>query len=218
MGLEPRPGDDAQRAFTADEEFVEVGALRGRRPAASDHHRPVGQHHFERGNHVVDLSVASAVLPGSAMTDPAADGGEVEALREVADGEAVTGADEMLEVGAERARPHLDQTRHHVDRADTLQAGEVEQHAAVHRHGGTHHAAASARRGDRYVVLVAQPQHIRHLLGGGGARHHSGPLQHFAAQRPVQCERPPVAAGVGRRAHLSGGRADGGELSEEPVG
>ena len=71
----------------------------------------VGEHDLEADGDVLDLAVAGRVLAGAAARDPAADRGDVEALREVPDAEAVGLLQLALEVGPERAGEHLDDAR-----------------------------------------------------------------------------------------------------------
>ena len=121
MGAQPDAGDDAERALGAEEEAAEVGTGgRGRGDAGADD-RAVGQDDLQPGDEVVDLAVAGAVLPGAAAGDPAAHGGDVEALREVPDAQTVPGQI-GLEVRTERAGQHLDQARLLVDGDDAGRA------------------------------------------------------------------------------------------------
>ena len=91
VGPQPHPGDHAERALGADEQLGQIGPDRGRGGAAGADHPAVGEHDLEADHHVLDLAVAGRVLAGAAAGDPAADRGELEALREVADGEPVVG-------------------------------------------------------------------------------------------------------------------------------
>ena len=121
MGSEPHRGDDAERALGTDEHLVEVGADRRRRRAAGADHAAVGEHDLEPDDHVLDLPVAGRVLAGAAARDPSADGGQLEALGEVADRQPMR--DERgLEVGPERPGVDADDARGLVDVDDALTA------------------------------------------------------------------------------------------------
>ncbi len=107
MSSQPHRGDDAERALGTDEQLVQVGSDgRCGRPARA-HDPSVGEHDLEPDDQVLDLAVTRRVLAGAAAGDPATDGGELEALREVPDAESVTG-ELGFEVGPERAGAHLD--------------------------------------------------------------------------------------------------------------
>ena len=111
MGPQPDPGHDAERALGTEEQLGEVGPDGGGRRAAGAHDGAVGEHDLEPDDEVLDLAVPRRVLAGTATGHPAADGRQVEALREVADAEAVPGLQLGLEVRAERAGQHLDDAR-----------------------------------------------------------------------------------------------------------
>ena len=68
MGLQPRPGDDAERALGAHEELVEVGADRLARLAAGAHDPPVGVECFVRlcEREHVRIDAGAEVLEGNA--------------------------------------------------------------------------------------------------------------------------------------------------------
>ena len=113
---------DAERALGAEEQLGEVGPDGAGRRAAGAHDRAVGEHDLEADDEVLDLAVAGGVLAGAAAGDPAADGGDVEALREVADADSPWRCLQLvLEVGPERAGEHLDDARRGVDVADAGQ-------------------------------------------------------------------------------------------------
>ena len=112
----------------------EIGPHRRCRSVTGVQHRAVGQHDLEADDHLVDLAVARAVLPGAPAGHPSTDGGDVEALRKVADGHRAPLAQFGLEVGPERARPDLDHTRHGVDVDDALHRREIEHHATERRY------------------------------------------------------------------------------------
>ena len=88
--LQPHPGlgDDAEGAFGAEEEAVRgrAGAGGGQPPRLGD---PGRGHHPHGLDEVVDVRVQRGVVAAGAGGQPAAEGGELEALREVAQGQAV---------------------------------------------------------------------------------------------------------------------------------
>ena len=104
-----------ERALGAEEQLVEVGPDGRRGRAAGADHGAVGEDDLEPDDDVLDLAVAGGVLAGAPAGDPAADGGDVEALREVADAEAVPVLQLGLEVRPERAGQDLDDARDGVD-------------------------------------------------------------------------------------------------------
>ena len=181
------------------------------------HDATVGQHHLEADDHVLDLPVAGRVLPRPAAGQPAADGGEVHGLGPVAERVARADlAERGLEVRAEGAGPHVRREGGLVDLAQTVERGQVEGDAAVHRDGAPADAAPTGRRRDGHRGLVAGGEHGRDLLGRGGAHHHRGALRDRPFGRPADGERPPVPSGLGPGVvveHDLG--AAGGEAVEE---
>ena len=83
MGAQPGAGDDAERAFRADEELREVGADRGAGAPPVWMRAAVGEHDVEPGDDVLDLAVAGRELAGAPAREPAADGRERDRLRPV---------------------------------------------------------------------------------------------------------------------------------------
>ena len=186
VGPQPDPGDDAERALRPEEQLVEVGPDGGGRRAAGAHDGAVGEHDLEADDDVLDLAVAGRVLAGAAAGDPAADRGDVEALREVPDAEPVARCS-----SASRSGPNVPaSTSTTPDVASTAtmpaSAGGVEHHAAEHRHRRAAHAAAAAGDGEREVVVGARPHHGGDLVGRGRAGRRRRPLR--APRRPSdQC-------------------------------
>ena len=105
VGLEPGPGDDAERALGPDEQLVEVGAdgLAGLPAGADD--AAVGQDDLEADDDVLDLAVAVRQLAGAAAGEPAADGGQRHRLRPVAHGEPCVAAAARPRSGRRTCRP-----------------------------------------------------------------------------------------------------------------
>ncbi len=214
MGPQPYPGDDAERALGPDEQLGEVGTGGGGGRAARAHDRAVGEHDLEPDDEVLDLAVPGRVLAGPAAGDPSADGGEVEALGEVADAQPVRGLELLLEIGPERPGEDLDDARAVVDGDDPGQPGEVEHDAAEGRHRRPAHAAAPAGRGQRDPGAGTDGDHGGDLVDGAGPGDGGGDARHLAGQRPVQRERPPVPAGLGDRAGVLRGRDERRHLGQ----
>ena len=154
MRSEPHPRHDPQRALRPDEQLVEVGADGSRRGAAGAHGAAVGEHDLEADDQVLDLPVAGRVLACAATCGPAADRGQIEALREVADAQVVTG-EFVLEVRPERAGRDLDHARLSIDAADAAEPGDVEQHSAERWNSAARDAAASGDDSQRDSLAVA---------------------------------------------------------------
>ena len=98
LDAHPRFGDDAQDALAADGHAVGAGAgaAAGEAAGLPD---AVGGDHPHRLDEVVYVGVVGGVVSSGASGDPAAERGELEALRVVAQGEAV-GAQLGLEARA----------------------------------------------------------------------------------------------------------------------
>ena len=202
--------DHAEGALAAHEQLGEVGPDRGARRAAGVHHPTVGEGDVEAQHHVLDLPVAGRQLARAAARQPAADGGEVDRLGPVAEGDVVIAAQRGLQGSPERTGPDIEHERGVVDVHDPGERGEVEDDAAVHRHARAAHPAAAGGRGDGYPCLVADAQHRGDAVGGGRP-HHRGRRGHLrAVALPDHRQRPPVAADrsylVGRGLQRAQGR------------
>ena len=203
-------GDDAQGALAAHEHLVEVGSGGLAGVALGVDHRAVGQDHVEPDDHVLDLAVAGGELAGPAARQPAADRGQGHRLGPVPAGEAVGGAQLVLEVVAERAGQHVGGERGVVDVADAGQVAQVEHDAAVERDRRPADPAAARGRRHRDGRLVADGQHRGHLVDLGRPHHRGGQAADLAFQRPGHGQRPPVAAGLGPLGRVDGDRGTGG--------
>ena len=87
MHANPHAGDDAEGALRADDQLTQVGTGRrcGRTAQVEDAGRGDDR---QAAHHVVEPAVARGVLPRRPRCGEPADGGEFEALREVAEGKA----------------------------------------------------------------------------------------------------------------------------------
>ena len=83
--------------------------------------RAVGEHDVEADDDVLDLAVAGRELARAPAREPAADGRERHRLRPVPAGDAVLGAQLVLEHVAERAGQHVDEQRVVVDVDDAVE-------------------------------------------------------------------------------------------------
>ncbi len=190
--------NDAERSLRPDEQLGEIRSDRGRRRAAGRDDAAVGEHDLEADDHVLDLAVAGGVLAGAAAGHPATDRGDVEALGEVADRQAVVRVELPLEVGPEHAGLDLDDAGGLVDVADPVEPGEIEHHAAEHGHGCPADTRAPAGGGDRHACAVTRGERPAHLPGARGPGDDGRASWYLSGQRPVQGERPPISAGFGR--------------------
>ena len=169
--LQPQPGlgDDADRAFRADDEAVRARPRAAARQAAALHGAG-RRHRAQRLHEIVDMGVEHGEMAAGAGRDHAADRRHREALREMAQGEAV-GLQRRFEIRHPRAA------------ADARGAGRpVDLGHAGHAHRGQRdrrrvavadlrldaadHRAAAAER-DQRRPGVRRPVHDRqHLLFG----------------------------------------------------
>jgi hypothetical protein len=109
----------------------------------------------------------------------------------------VVGSQCGLERRAERARLHVEDQRPVVDRHDAVEAGEVEHHAAVDRHAGAAHAAATGGDRQRHPGVVARAGDGRNLVHGSRHRDSGGERHRRGVVGPDHGQGPPVAAGGG---------------------
>lgn len=192
----PGLGDDAERAFRAEEQAVgrRSGAGCGQPPGRAGSR---GRDHAQGLDEVVDAGAAGGVVAAGPGGQPAAEGGELEALREVAQGEAV-GPQLRLQYGAERAGLDAGRTAGGVDLQDPVHGGEVErQHGAVGVAAVLDAAddrGAAAEGDDGHVLLAGPVQQVGHLPVVGRAGDQVGDPAGPAAQRPDD-----VAVGLAHR-------------------
>ena len=209
--LEPHPrlGDDAENAFGADDEPLGRGAgARARQPPRLEH--ALGRHHAHALDEIVDVRVERGEVPARARRDPAAQGRILEALREMAQRQAVRlqlrldrraeGA--AFDAGGARGAIHFEDAAHaaEVDREDAaLPLGRAarldpadDARSGAERHDRRVRAARPIeQRGD--ICLAASDRPPRR------ARRHNRP-QGRAHSRDRPCRR---CARRGRRARSS---------------
>ena len=100
--------DDAERAFGAHEDLIEIWSCGLPWVAPGMDERSVGQHDVEPDNDVLDLAVPGGQLACAATCQPSADGRQRHRLRPVANGQTVLPLKVGLEVIAERAGKYVD--------------------------------------------------------------------------------------------------------------
>ena len=194
---QPDPGDDREGALRAEDQLGEIGTGGGRRCTTGADDGAVGQHGLEADDHVFDLAVAGRVLTGASGRDPAADGGQVEALREVADRQTVLVLERAFEVGSERAGPDLDDAGDLVDDFDAGECRGVEHDTAEHGIAAPHTPLRPPATVSGIRAMLQARATAATCSVVGGSNDHIGQLRDLAGQRPVQGERPPVTARFG---------------------
>ena len=171
-----------------DEELGQVGPGGGAGTVALGvHDAAVGQHHLEPDDHVLDLPVAGRVLAGAAAGEPAADRREVHRLGPVAER---CSRRPTVPRASSRSGPNVPARTSAVSevsstRDQTVEPGQVEGDAAVHRDGAAADAAAAGGSGHRHDGLVAGGQHGGDLVGRGRPHHDGGALRHGALGGPA---------------------------------
>ena len=171
MHLHGRFADDAERAFRAGDELVQIGARGGSRevfrlPEA-----------FGRGELCVHqpffrLAVAVRLLARAARRDPAAQRRELEALRIMAERHAMV-LKLFFQRGPVDARLDARGHRHLVDADDARHHRHVHgQHRAVERFrqrvDAAHHGRAAAEGHQRNVFFLRELHHRHHFIGRAG--------------------------------------------------
>ena len=156
VDADPHPGDDPEHALGADEQLAQVRARRGLRGAAEvEHARRC--HRAQAADHVVEPAVSRGVLTRRAGRREAADGGELEALREVAEREAAL-AEQSLGLRAGDAGAQFGLPGHLVERVQFVEAAQVQRHhgleVAADRVEPADHAGAAAERDDRDAAVA----------------------------------------------------------------
>ena len=119
---QPRTDDHTEGSFGADEALREIGPDRRPRRAAGRHEGAVGEHDVEAGDDVLDLAVSGRELACAAARDPSANRRKRHRLRPVPAGDAVVGAQLVLEHVAERPGLHVDEHRRVIDVDDSREA------------------------------------------------------------------------------------------------
>ncbi len=105
----------------------------------------------------------------------------------------------LLEAGPGRSGLHVDEEGGVVDGDDTVEPGDVERHPTEDRHASAAHPAPAHDRRDRDAFLVAQLEHVGHLLGVGRAGDGGRQGGRDPVDRPDDRQWPPVPAGVDPR-------------------
>ena len=165
-------GDNAQRAFRAGEESVQVVAgdiLDGFAAGLQD--APIRQDHGQAEHIVAGHAVFQAARTAGVAGDIPADGRMADAGR-VGRVEKSHLFDLGLQVGGDDPRFGADGGVGRVDLEDVVHARQAEHDSARHRDGTGGQAGAHAARHDRYARLRCQHDHLADLLRSGGQHHH----------------------------------------------
>ncbi|MEI2699353.1 MAG: hypothetical protein V9E94_13810 [Microthrixaceae bacterium] len=83
MHLQPRGGDDTEGPFGTNEQLGEIRPGRGSRVPAGVHGPPVGEHHVQADDDLLDLAVTGGHLARTTTRQPPADRRQRHRLREV---------------------------------------------------------------------------------------------------------------------------------------
>ena len=169
-------GDHAEGALGAEEQLAQVGAGRvGRRGAEVEPAARGGD--GEADDERVEAAVAGARLAAGPGGGEAADGGELEGLREVAEGQAVLG-EQRLGLGAAQAGLEGGGHRRRVDGEQPLHPDQVEAEQAgvplAPRGQAAGHRRAAAERDDGEVVLDGVRQDGGDVVVAAGPDHRVG--------------------------------------------
>ena len=205
-----RGGDDAERAFGADEQLAQaIAGVVLAQPAQPVPHRAIRQHHLQPEHQVARIAVAHGVVAAGVGGEHAAD------LR------AALRGDRQRQQAPCLGRRVLRRLQRHagfdghgqverIDVADARHPGEAQHEfaAVLGRRGAADHRGVATLRHDRRPRRGAQPDHARQFVGAGGADHR---------RRAAAIEAPPVLGiaggigGIGQQAVVADHRADGVE-------
>ena len=200
-------GDDAHGALGADEEAVQRGAAAGPGHGPGPHYLTVGQHHLQRADLLAHGAVFARAVPHAVGRDSATHRGGGHAPRIVAQHEPValrltfqvSQHHAGLDTGQPVRRPHLQ---------DGIHATQVQSDATLERDDRAHDPGAATVGDHGRTVLAGQPDHCRHLPGGGGPDHRI---------YPVLREVPPLEEPVGAQ-RIEGAALPGLIIGEDSAG
>ncbi len=168
-------GDDAERAFGADEQSRQVIAGSGfARAARGADDAAVGEHHGQPEHILAHGPVAHRVGSGCARRGHAAKG----CVRARVDREEqALVADERVQFFACHARLHRDVEVFRADAQDLVHVGEVDDYAAMMRNHVAFQGSAGAVSDHRGLVHGANPHDIGHFFSGVRKYHGIGPMR-----------------------------------------
>ncbi|CAB4790816.1 unannotated protein [freshwater metagenome] len=175
------------------------------------HDGAISQHDRKSANDIFDLAVAVGELSGTTTGQPTADGGEIERLGEVANGE-TTSAQYFFKVWSELAGLHGHSQRLIIDGNDLVHGREIECDAPSNRDGTTNDATASTLGCDGHAVSIRNTQGVRHVLDCLRQHDDTGESWYDALANPTNRQWPPVAtvfeanALVGVEGDIGGGQ------------
>ena len=196
-------GDHAERALRSEDELAEVGAGRVRR-GRPEVESAAGRGDGEADDERVETAVAGARLAAGPGGGEAADGGVLERLRVVAEGQVVLreqglglgAAEAGLEGRRHRDRVHRDQPLH-PDQVEADQAGVP----LAPRGQAAGHRGPAAERNDREVVLDGVRQDRGDVVVAARSDHRVGGVGQVAGAGPEQ-----VGRGLRRGCAAAGSR------------
>ena len=187
---QPHLGDDAEGALRADQQLAQVGAG-GRFRCAAQIHRAHRGDHAQPANHVVEPAVARRVLAGRSGRREAADGGVLEALREMPEREAVF-AEQAFGVRPGDPGPENGLAGHLVEGDQPVEAAQIKRHhgaeLAADRIEPADHAGAAAERDHGDAVLGAVAQDRGDGVVVAGQQHGVGRVLDAGVLAPQQVE------------------------------
>ena len=169
--LEHRGGDDAERAFGADEQVFEVVAGVVLLELVEEvHHAAVGEHDLDAHHEIAGDAVGHRIGAAGIGREIAADGatalgGERERKQPV------DGSCRLLRLDEHDARFAGHGVRGRVDLADAVEPGQRQHHLAVERNLAADETGVAALRHDRGRRLVGELEDRRDLIDRAGTQH-----------------------------------------------
>ena len=172
MGPDPERGlgDHAEGALRAEEDLVHVWAQGGPGEGLGGQDAS-GRDAAEGLHHVLDLAVVRGLLARAPGRHPAANGGELEGLGEVAAGVALLVQGSLVGGAIEAGLHAREEVRAvHLQEADQVPR-EIQAQAAPRRLQGSGHGRSPARGHEGDVVIVAQAHEGHHVILGTRIHH-----------------------------------------------
>ena len=205
-------GDDPEHALRADQQLSKVGA-RGRLRCAAEIEHTRRCHRAQPAHHVVEAAVTRGVLAGRPRRGEPADGRELKALREVAEGVAAL-AKETFGLRSGQSRAQLGFPGHLVEGVQLVQPPQIQRHhgleVAANRIKAADHAGAAAERDDRDAVVRAVSQDRGDLFFAAGQQHRVGCVLHAGILAAQQVQR-----GLAASTHQPGAVVDAAVLGAD---
>jgi hypothetical protein len=192
MGVAPMDSVVARLTpVSADHQLSQIRAGRRLRCPAEIQH-PGGRDHPQPADHVVEPAVACRVLPGRTGRGEAAEAGEFETLRKMAQRKALC-AQQFLGLGPGDTRAELGLAGYLVEGQQLVEASQIQRHhrgeVAADRIEPADHTGATAERDDGDAVLRAIPQDLGDLVVGAGQQNRVGCILNAGVLAPQQVQR-----------------------------